>query len=100
MIGATGAVPQEERAVIDAQLLEILVCPETKEPVKLADPGLLAAVNRAIAAGTVSTRGGERVKEPIDGGLVRADGKLLYPIRDEIPIMLVEEAIPLPVAPA
>jgi uncharacterized protein YbaR (Trm112 family) len=82
--------------MIDAKLLEILVCPETKEPVRLADAPLLEAVNRAIAAGKAVNRGGATVTEPIDGGLVRADGKLLYPIRDEIPIMLVEEAIPLP----
>jgi uncharacterized protein YbaR (Trm112 family) len=36
------------------------------------------------------------VTEPVDGGLVRSDGRFLYPIRDDIPIMLVEEAIPLP----
>jgi len=83
--------------MLDPQLLAILVCPETKAPVKLAESGLLAAVNQAIAAGKVSNKGGEAVKQPLDGGLVRADGKLLYPIRDEIPIMLVDEAIPLPV---
>jgi uncharacterized protein YbaR (Trm112 family) len=27
--------------------------------------------------------------------LVRADGKFIYPIRQEIPIMLIDEAIPL-----
>jgi uncharacterized protein YbaR (Trm112 family) len=83
--------------VIDAQLLEILVCPETKEKVKPADAALLEAVNRAIAAGRLKNRGGEAVKDAVDGGLVRADGKFMYPIRNEIPVMLVEEAIPLPV---
>jgi uncharacterized protein YbaR (Trm112 family) len=86
--------------MIDPQLLEILVCPESKESVREAEPGLLEAINRAIAGGKVANRGGAPVTEPIDGGLVRADGKFLYPIRDEIPIMLVEEAIPLPVAGA
>ncbi|MEE8395644.1 MAG: Trm112 family protein [bacterium] len=84
--------------MIDEQLLEILACPETKEPVRLAEASLVEILNRAIAAGKVTNRGGEPVKEPIDGGLVRQDGKFLYPIRDEIPIMLVEEAIPLPAA--
>jgi uncharacterized protein YbaR (Trm112 family) len=83
--------------MIDAQLLEILVCPETKEPVRLADAALLERVNGAISAGKLRNRSGEAVTEKIDGGLVRADGKWLYPIRDEIPIMLVEEALPLPV---
>ena len=39
-------------------------------------------------------RGGEAVKEHLDGGLVREDRKFLYPIREDIPIMLIDEAIP------
>jgi uncharacterized protein YbaR (Trm112 family) len=84
--------------MIDAELLEILVCPETKTAVKPAGAELIAAVNRAIAAGKVKNRGGAAVTDALDEGLVREDGKLLYPVRDEIPIMLVEEAIELPVA--
>jgi uncharacterized protein YbaR (Trm112 family) len=40
-------------------------------------------------------RGGQPLKDKLDAGLVRADGKFLYPIRQSISIMLVEEAIPL-----
>jgi uncharacterized protein len=82
--------------MIDAQLLEILACPEDKSPVHLADAALVAQVNAAIAAGRCKNRGGGTVSQAIDGGLVRADGKWLYPIRDDIPVMLVEEALPLP----
>ncbi len=84
--------------MIDQALLDILVCPENKTPVALADAGLVNAVNTAIAAGGLHNRGGETVTEPIGGGLVREDGKLLYPIRDDIPVMLVDEAIALPLA--
>ena len=79
--------------MIDQELLDILVCPETKEAVSLADPPLLERVNRAIQGGTLKNRGGEDVARAIEGGLVREDGKLLYPIREDIPIMLIEEAI-------
>lgn len=82
--------------MIDEKLLEILVCPETKEAVQLADQKLVDGINTAIAKGGLKSRNGEPVSETIDGGLVRKDGKFLYPIRDEIPIMLIEEAIPLP----
>ena len=82
--------------MIDSELLEILACPETKEPVFLAPAALIEKLNAAIRAGRVVNRGGEAVKETLDGGLVRQDERLLYPIRDEIPIMLIEEAIPLP----
>jgi len=81
--------------MIDRELLDILVCPETKEPVRLADADLVARVNQAIAARTLKNRAGEVVGEPIEGGLVREDGKLLYPVREDIPIMLIDEAIPL-----
>jgi uncharacterized protein YbaR (Trm112 family) len=79
--------------MIDRELLDILVCPETKQPVRLADTDLVARINASIAAGGVNNRGGDSVVEAISGGLVREDGKLLYPIRDDIPIMLIDEAI-------
>ncbi len=81
--------------MIDQALLDILACPETKEEVRLASASVLETVNGKIKAGVLVNRGGEKVTETIDGGLVRADGKYLYPIREEIPIMLIDEAIPL-----
>lgn len=81
--------------MIDQDLLDILACPETKEEVRLASDDVVESINGKISAGTLVNRGGEKVTEPIDGGLVRADEKYLYPIREEIPIMLIDEAIPL-----
>ena len=81
--------------MIDAELLEILACPEDKTPVRLADTAEVEALNARIAAGGVTNRGGDPVKDAVDGGLIREDGKYLYAIRDEIPVMLIDEAIPL-----
>jgi len=81
--------------MVDQELLDILVCPETKSPVKLVGADVLTKVNGAIAAGNVKNRGGEAVTDSIDGGLLREDGQFLYPIRDDIPIMLIDEAIPM-----
>ena len=81
--------------MIDRNLLDILACPENKTPVKLVDQLLIDAINRAIEKGEVENRGGQKVEQPIDGGLVREDGLYLYPIQDAIPIMLIDEAIPL-----
>jgi uncharacterized protein YbaR (Trm112 family) len=76
-------------------LVEILVCPETKQPVSLAPPELLARVNERIRAGTLRNRGGQAVTQPLSEGLVREDGHVLYPVDDGIPVMLVEESIEL-----
>lgn len=85
---------------LDKDLLEILACPETKEPVALADAELIARVNAAIAAGTLESRDGQKVEKALDGGLLRQDGKVLYPVRGGIPIMLVDEAILIENLPA
>jgi uncharacterized protein YbaR (Trm112 family) len=77
------------------ELLNDLCCPETKQRVKLADPALITNVNQKISAGQARNRGGEPVAEKIDAGLLREDGKFLYPVRRDIPIMLIDEAIPL-----
>lgn len=81
--------------MVDPELLSILVCPENKTPVALADDALMAKINAAINAGTLKNRAGEKVDEKADGGLVREDKQFLYLIRDDIPIMLIDEAIPL-----
>lgn len=81
--------------MIDEKLLEILVCPENKTPVSLADDALLEKVNAAIEAGTLKNRGGDTIDKKADGGLVREDGAYMYIIRDDIPIMLIDEAVPL-----
>ena len=80
---------------LDQHVLDILVCPETKEPLSLADDAFIAKLNAAIEAGVLKNRIGEVLTEKIDGGLVRRDQQYLYSIRDDIPIMLIDESIPL-----
>lgn len=81
--------------MIDKELLEILACPETHQPLKEADAALLETVNAKVAAGEATNRGGEAVTEALEGGLVREDGKVVYPIRDRIPVLLIDEGIEL-----
>ena len=81
--------------MIDPELLKIMCCPETHQPIASAEPALIEKLNQQIDAGQVKNRAGQPVKERIDGGLVRQDGKFLYPIRGGIPIMLIDEAIPV-----
>jgi uncharacterized protein YbaR (Trm112 family) len=83
--------------MISPDLLTILCCPETHQGLTLADPALVDAINQQITAGTMCNRGGQPVKEQLDGGLVRADRQWLYPVRQGIPVMLIDEALPLPI---
>jgi len=81
--------------MLDPELLAILVCPETREPVHIADAALLGRINQAVSAGELRTRSGELLKDRIEAGLVREDGLVLYLVKDDIPVMLIDEAIPL-----
>ncbi|MGH7255264.1 MAG: Trm112 family protein [Nitrospirales bacterium] len=80
---------------IDQELLSILCCPETKQDVTLADGALISRVNERIAKGEMKNKAGQTVTDKLDGGLLRADKKILYPIRDDIPVMLIEEGLPV-----
>jgi len=82
--------------MISQDLLNILACPETKGELEVATPEVIEKINQLVQQGTLTNRGNQLVSEKIDGGLIRkADRKYLYPIRQDIPIMLIDEAIPL-----
>jgi uncharacterized protein YbaR (Trm112 family) len=81
--------------MLDADLLKLLCCPETHQDLSLADSGLLEKLNSQVAAGTLKNRAGRVVEQKLEGGLVRGDHRFLYPIRHDIPVMLIDEAIPL-----
>ena len=82
--------------MVDQALLKILRCPETLQELHLAEGLVISRLNTSIAAGSARNRAGQNVTEALDNGLIRADGKFLYPIRKNVPVMLIEEAIPLP----
>lgn len=81
--------------MIDKDLLKILACPETHQSLAQASAELLAGLNERIRAGGVQNVGGQVLSEELEAGLVREDGRLLYAIRDEIPVLLIDEGIVL-----
>jgi len=83
---------------MDTVLLEILAlirCPEKRVPLRAAEPAELERLNAAIRAGTLTNVGGATVDEPLESALVREGNDLAYPIRHDIPILIVEEGLPL-----
>ena len=80
---------------LSPDLLEILRCPENRTILEVADDALIAKLNDAVSAGTLKNKAGEPVKAKLDSGLVREDKAIAYPVRDDIPVMLIEESIEL-----
>lgn len=79
---------------MDRKLLDILVCPASRQPLALLDKAGLEALNRAVAGGGV-TRADDGIQaDPLQAALVTRDRKRVYRIDDGIPVLLVEEAIP------
>lgn len=80
--------------MVDPELLKILVCPENKSDLTLIEGDTIEKANAAIERRALKNRAGAVIEEKIDAGLLRADKAYMYPIRDDIPIMLIDEAIP------
>jgi uncharacterized protein YbaR (Trm112 family) len=79
--------------MLDPQLLALLVCPATHQDVALASPAEVERLIQAIRDGEVRTVAGKEADGTLNGALVRQDGAVAYPIRDGIPVMLVDEGL-------
>ncbi|QSX75145.1 Trm112 family protein [Lysobacter arenosi] len=78
---------------MDRKLLDLLVCPTTRQPLQLLDSRSLQALNAAIQAGGIVRGDGGAQAEPVKEALVTRDRKIAYRIDDGIPVLLAEEAI-------
>ncbi len=75
---------------IDPELLEILVCPQTKGDLEVVE--LPEEVRQQLVE---KYREHFRDEEPIvEQGLYSPDSNLVYPVVSDIPIMLIDEALP------
>jgi len=67
---------------MDKALLSILCCPATRQGLREATAEELL---RCVGRDGIS----------IDAGLVREDGKILYPVRNGIPVLIADQGISL-----
>ena len=78
---------------MDRKLLDLLVCPATRQPLALLEGRGLEVLNQAIAAGSVKREDGSAQGEPLREALVTRDRKRVYRVDDGIPVLLAEDAI-------
>ncbi|TXH65813.1 MAG: Trm112 family protein [Lysobacteraceae bacterium] len=78
---------------MDRKLLDLLLCPVSRQPLALLETSALEALNRAIATGAVRRADGNAQDRPIREALVTRDRKTVYRVDDGIPVLLAEEAI-------
>ena len=78
---------------MERKLLDLLVCPATRQPLALLDGRGLQALNAAIEAGGVVRGDGEPQVAVLREALVTRDRKTVYRVDDGIPVLLVEEGL-------
>jgi uncharacterized protein YbaR (Trm112 family) len=80
---------------IDSNLLEILCCPVTHQPLKLMGADALSRMNDRIAERQLKQRDGTVLESPVLEALCTDDDRIAYPVRDGIPVLLEECGIVL-----
>ena len=78
---------------MDRKLLDILVCPASRQPLGVLEREGLEALNRAIEAGGVRRADEATQAGPLREALVTRDRRTVYRIDDGIPVLLAEEGI-------
>ncbi len=74
-------------------LLDIICCPVTHAPLSLMRDTDLERLNQRISEGRIRRRDDSLVEESLEEALVTRDGKLAYPIRDGIAVLLEDQGI-------
>ena len=80
---------------IKPELLEILCCPKTKEALQELNATELESINAAISNGKLIYNDESPVEKPLTEGLITTSKDRVYRIDDDIPIMLIDQSIPL-----
>jgi uncharacterized protein YbaR (Trm112 family) len=80
----------------ESWLYTILVCSVTGERLRLLDPVEVASINSLIEAGDARRRNGSPPEGTMDEGLLAQESGYIYPVRGDIPFLLPDDAIAVP----
>lgn len=78
---------------ISDEMLNILCCPTSKQPVRQMTKEELDKINSLIAGGKITFRDGSTVDQQLQDGLITVDNSTIYRIDEDIPVMLVSAGI-------
>lgn len=77
------------------ELVRILQCPITGAALRRLDGAEIEAINGRIAAGELAYVDGETVDRPLQAGLASESGAYVFPVEDDIAILLADRAVAL-----
>lgn len=78
---------------LPANLLAILACPETRQPLFVGGTVLLDKLQKLASRGELLNRAGKKVELQMDAMLVSEDSQIGYPVVGGVPFLLVEQGI-------
>jgi uncharacterized protein YbaR (Trm112 family) len=78
---------------MNKDLLEIICCPESHQSLHLASSEQVHKLNELQSCGELYFECKDTVPYALTDALVTEDGKIIYPVREDIPVLLIEERI-------
>lgn len=78
---------------MEDSFLSLLRCPRTGGRLALAGPEALTELNDSARKGKLVSVSGQEVQEPLEAALISVCGHWLYPVREGVPMLLVDQAL-------